>query len=196
MNDVTDLPADAAHPANTESRESVAQTARVAGSAARESLHDLKDAAQSGLEDVKSAAADKTEAVKGQTADEIARTARGLEAAADEMDGSPLQQDLLREAADGLKHIAEAVEGKSIGAMVGDLSAFGRQNPLAYLGGAALAGFALARFARASSPEGTGGHAAAAPSDSQRTEGSTLAGMDRVPTRTTGSDFAGGSENG
>ena len=51
------------------------------------------------------------------------------------MDGSPLQQDLLREAADGLKHIAQAVEGKSIGAMVADLSAFGRQNPLAYLGG-------------------------------------------------------------
>ena len=68
------------------------------------------------------------------------------------MDGSPLQQDLLREAAAGLKQIAHAVEGKSIGAMAGELSEFGRQNPVAYLGGAALVGFALARFARASTP--------------------------------------------
>ena len=165
------------------------------GSAAREGIHDLRDAAQSSLEDVKSAAADKTDEVKGQTADEIARTARGLEAAANEMDGSPLQQDLLREAADGLKHIAQAVEGKSIGAMVGDLSAFGRQNPLAYLGGAALAGFALARFARASSPEGAGGHAASKPSDSQRSDRSNRSARTPRPRRGLAPDFGGGSEN-
>ena len=71
------------------------------------------------------------------------------------MEGSPLQQDLLREAADGLKQIAHAVEGKSIGTMAAELSEFGRQNPVAYLGGAALVGFALARFARASTPADT-----------------------------------------
>ena len=131
----------------------IVETARDVGAAAKERLGDLRDTAQSSIDDAKAAAADKTEAVKGRTADEISRTAEGLEAAAKEMDGSPLQQDLLREAADGLKHIAQAVQGKSIGAMVGDLSEFGRQNPLAYLGGAALAGFALARFARASKPE-------------------------------------------
>ena len=73
------------------------------------------------------------------------------------MEGSPFQQDLLREAADGLKQIARAVEGKSIGRMAGELSEFGRQNPVAYLGGAALVGFALARFARASTPSATDG---------------------------------------
>ena len=40
--------------------------------------------------------------------------------------------------------------------MAADLSAFGRQNPVAYLGGAALVGFALARFARASTPSEQG----------------------------------------
>jgi hypothetical protein len=71
---------------------------------------------------------------------------------ADELDGEGgLQQELLREAADGLKQISRAIDGKSVGAMVEDLSEFGRNNPLAYLGGAALAGFALARFVRASS---------------------------------------------
>ena len=153
MTEETNLPTDVA-PHDKATRDGdLAGTARDVGSAAKERLHDLRDAAQSSLEDVKSAAADKTDELKGQTADEIARTARGLEAAADQLEGSPLQQDLLREAADGLKQIARAVQGKSIGAMVGELSEFGRQNPLAYLGGAALAGFALARFARASSPD-------------------------------------------
>jgi hypothetical protein len=196
VNDVTNLPEGASPPENGENREGdLAHTARAVGSAARESLHDLRDAAQSGLEDVKSSAADKTDEVKGQTADEIARTARGLEAAADEMEGSPLQQDLLREAADGLKRIAQAVQGKSIGAMVGDLSEFGRQNPLAYLGGAALAGFALARFARASSPEGAVGYPISGPSDSKY-QRSDRSAQQPLPAQATGSDFGGGPENG
>ena len=158
----------------------------------RSACTNLRDAAQSSLEDVKSAAADKTDELKGQTADEIARTARGLEAAADGLEGSPLQQDLLREAADGLKQIARAVQGKSIGAMVGDLSEFGRQNPLAYLGGAALAGFALARFARASSPEGARHPASTRPKVSNRSSGS---GADRSMPQSPASEFAGGFGN-
>ena len=132
------------------------QTARDAGAAAQERLGDLRDAARSSLDEAKSTATEKAGEAKAQAADEIARTARGLEAAAEEMEGSPLQQDLLREAADGLKQIAHAVEGKSIGTMAAELSEFGRQNPVAYLGGAALVGFALARFARASTPAETG----------------------------------------
>ena len=107
------------------------------------------------MDEAKSAATEKAEETKDQAAGEIARTAQGLAAAAEEMEGSPFQQDLLREAADGLKQIAHAVEGKSIGTMAAELSEFGRQNPVAYLGGAALVGFALARFARASTPAGT-----------------------------------------
>ena len=128
------------------------QTARDAGAAAQDRLGDLRDAALTSLDEAKSTATEKAGEAKAQAADELSRTARGLEAAAAEMEGSPLQQDLLREAADGLKQIAHAVEGKSLGTMAADLSEFGRQNPVAYLGGAALVGFALARFARASKP--------------------------------------------
>ena len=169
------------------------QTAREAGAAATERLSDVRDAALSSFDEAKSAAAEKVEATKEQAADEIARTAQGLEAAAKEMEGS-LQQDLLREAAAGLKQIAHAVEGKSIGAMAGELSEFGRQNPVAYLGGAALVGFALARFARASTPAGT---TASAPSSrldagpADRSGDNDRTGRDRTP-----ADFAGGSDHG
>ena len=136
------------------SESDLVQTARDAGAAAQERLGDLRDVALSSLEEAKSTASEKAGEAKALATDEIARTARGLEAAAAEMEGSPLQQDLLREAADGLKQIAHAVEGKSLGTMAADLSEFGRQNPVAYLGGAALVGFALARFARASTRAG------------------------------------------
>ena len=103
------------------------------------------------------------------------------------MEGAPFQQDLLREAADGLKQIAHAVEGKSIGTMVGELSEFGRQNPVAYLGGAALVGFALARFARASTPAGTNASSASRFDAGPRNQ----LGAERSP-----AEFAGGSDHG
>jgi hypothetical protein len=130
----------------------VAASVREAGAAAREQI---TGTARSALEDARTAAADKTTELKDVAVGEIDRTARGLEAAAAELEASPLQHDLLHEAAEGLKQISRAMQGKSIGTMVEELSDFGRRNPLAYLGGAALAGFALARFARASASEAT-----------------------------------------
>jgi len=168
------------------------QTAREAGAAATERLSDVRDAALSSFDEAKSAAAEKVEATKEQAADEIARTAQGLEAAAKEMEGS-LQQDLLREAAAGLKQIAHAVEGKSIGAMAGELSEFGRQNPVAYLGGAALVGFALARFARASTPAGT---TASAPSSRLDAGPADRSDKDRTGRDAAPAEFVGGSDHG
>jgi len=130
----------------------VRETAREAAEAGKERLGEVREAAQSGLDDAKAAVREQNERAKSSAADEIHRTADGLEAAARELEGSP-QHDLLQEAADGLKQISQAIDGKSIGEMVSELSAFGRRNPLAYLGGAAFAGFALARFARASTTQ-------------------------------------------
>jgi hypothetical protein len=129
-------------------------TAREAGDVARERAGELRETARQTMHDARDAVEARSEAAKGQAAQEIERTAHGLEAAANEMEGSRLQQELLREAADGLKQISRAVSGKSVGEMVEELADFGRRNPLAFLGGAALAGFALARFARAGAPVG------------------------------------------
>ena len=172
----------------------LADTARDAGVAAQERLGDLRDAALSSLDEAKSAATAKVEETKGEAAGEIARTAEGLEAAAVEMEGSPFQQDLLREAADGLKQIAHAVDGKSIGRLAGDLSDFGRQNPVAFLGGAALVGFALARFARASTAEGSNSSSSAMTFDAGPTNGS--GARNQAGTELASADFAGGSDHG
>jgi len=132
---------------------SLGDTAREARTAARDVAGDIAGSARSALADAGDAATARSAEMKDAAAGEIARTAEGLEAAAAELEGSPLQHDLLQEAADGLKQISQAMQGKSVGGIVEDLADFGRRNPLAYLGGAALAGFAIARFARASTPE-------------------------------------------
>ena len=107
------------------------------------------------------------------------------------MEGSPFQQDLLREAADGLKQIARAVEGKNIGTLAGDLADFGRRNPVAYLGGAALVGFALARFARASTPAGSTAASRFGAGPADRSGDQIRSGTDLAS-----ADFAEGSDHG
>jgi hypothetical protein len=133
-------------------RDNLKQTGREAMDAARERADDLQHRATKAVGDMGVAAQEKTEEAKGRAADEINRTAEGLEAAAEDLEGSPLPQDLLREAAGGLRQISQAISKKSIGELTSDLSDFARRNPVSFLGGAAFAGFALARFARADRP--------------------------------------------
>lgn len=58
---------------------------------------------------------------------------------------------LARQAASGLEQAAEAIEGRSVQDITRSVADFARRQPGAFLIGAALAGVALGRFARASS---------------------------------------------
>jgi hypothetical protein len=89
----------------------------------------------------------------------MSATARALDAASREMSGHPLQEGMLREAAKGVAGMADALHGRSVGELVANVAEFGRRNPVAFLGGATLAGFALARLATASAPGAAGGTA-------------------------------------
>lgn len=121
-----------------------------AGAAAKETANDLRRQAEAGVDKATQRVSDEAERGKNRAAGAVADTAGALEeAAASAKEGSP-QQQLLSEAARGLSSIADRIEGRSVGEMVGDLSDFARRNPVAFLGGAALAGFAISRFARAS----------------------------------------------
>jgi len=58
--------------------------------------------------------------------------------------------NLVREAASGLESVSNAIEGKSIQEIASSVAGFARRQPTAFFIGAALAGIALGRFARAS----------------------------------------------
>lgn len=112
-----------------------------------------RDAAYDGAHRVREEAERRAQAGVDRGADEVSHTADALRRAADEAGERTIQGQVLRYAADGLTDISHSIRGKSLGDMAGDLAEFGRRNPVAFLGGAALAGFALSRFVRATRPQ-------------------------------------------
>jgi hypothetical protein len=85
--------------------------------------------------------------------------ARAVHRAADELErDSPALARTIHEAAGALDGMARQLRERSPGEMLHGAEDFARRQPLAFFGAAALAGFALARFARSSSPRGAPGY--------------------------------------
>lgn len=93
----------------------------------------------------------KTEQVKDGAASEIDNVSSALRSAAEKSrEGSP-QERTFGQAAEALADFSDTVRNKDLGQLVSDVNSFARKNPMAFLGGAALLGFAATRFAKASS---------------------------------------------
>jgi hypothetical protein len=123
---------------------STEELTKSAGATARSAVSDV-------AESITSTATAKGAEMRQGVAQEVAGVATALRKAADEMrDGSP-QQRTMAQIADGLADASEAVGNKDLGELAGELSSFARRSPLVFPGGAALVGFAAARFAKASS---------------------------------------------
>jgi hypothetical protein len=121
-----------------------------AKSAASSASEEVKERAQDVAGKVSHEATRQADKAKGALAGEVKDVASALRTAADEMrDGSP-QERTFSQIADGLADASEAMRNKDLGEVVGTLNDFARRNPLAFLGGAALLGFAATRFAKAS----------------------------------------------
>lgn len=89
---------------------------------------------------------------KDEAAGRVTGFARALEGAASSLEenGQATEARLTRQAADSLSRLGEATHGKEIGDIVAAVEDFGRKQPVAFLAGAALAGFALSRFLKSS----------------------------------------------
>jgi len=153
------------------------------GSTANEAIADTKDAATDVAETLKSSAQDVIGKVSGEAsraahqaqdsaADEVQGVASALRTAADELRSGSPQERTFSQLADGLADASDAMRDKDLGEMMGDLNSFARRNPLVFLGGAALLGFAATRFAKASTRTDHGS-SARQDDDSSRYAGST-----------------------
>lgn len=131
----------------TGSQSSALDSAREAG---REIRDKAVETAESAGHQAAEAARRKAEGAKNTVADEVSSFGSSLRKASNDMrDGSP-QEQAFGYMADALADISDTVRGKNLSELMGDLSTFGRRNPAAFLGGAALLGFAGMRLARAS----------------------------------------------
>jgi len=112
---------------------------------------DLKSRASDVTDTITSEARNYADRAKGTIADEVETVASALRTAADEMSRGSASERTFSQIANGLADASDAMRDKDLGQIVGVLSDFAKRNPLVFLGGAALVGFAATRFAKASS---------------------------------------------
>ncbi|WP_237481766.1 hypothetical protein [Lichenibacterium dinghuense] len=86
-------------------------------------------------------------------ADKIAGVARAAHSAAGDLDETnPHLGRLVRTAADSVDRIAEDVRSRDLGEVFATLADFGRRQPVAFFGGAVVAGFLVSRFFKSDAP--------------------------------------------
>ena len=126
------------------------------------SLKDAAQAAGSVAADIKAAAAQKLDEtlteVKSQAADaranvagEVNDVAMALRRASEDLRDGSAQERTLGYLATTLADVSDAVRDKDLGEMLHSAGKIARNNPVLFLGGAALLGFAASRFAKATS---------------------------------------------
>lgn len=91
------------------------------------------------------------EGVRDEAAAGLVAFSDALKAASSELSGKRLgfAGDIVQQAAGGLETLARSLEGRSPGEMLEGIRSFGRQNPVGFIAGSVLAGFALGRVAAA-----------------------------------------------
>jgi len=105
---------------------------------------------------VSTEAANYADRAKGTIADEVKSVASALRTAADEMSRGSASERTFSQIANSLADASDAMRDKDLGQIVSTVSDYAKRNPLIFLGGAALVGFAAVRFAKASSDKSSG----------------------------------------
>ncbi|ATG40519.1 hypothetical protein [Phaeobacter piscinae] len=96
----------------------------------------------------------RAEEAQAQAAGEAAAVARAADAAASELPEGSLQAEAAQQLAQGLEQFADKVRTADLDKVLRDTSDFARRNPMLFLGGAALLGFAATRFLKATASDG------------------------------------------
>lgn len=93
---------------------------------------------------------DIADAARDSVADDMSAISGALRRASNELrDGSPRERTF-GAAADAMADLADSLRDRDLGQIADELGDFARRNPVGFLGGAALLGFAGARMAKAS----------------------------------------------
>jgi hypothetical protein len=96
-------------------------------------------------------AREEAEKVRADAINEADDAASATRAAESQFDDDSLQAAALRQIGAQINSVADQMRDKPVDAMVDDVAVFARRNPMLFLGGAALAGFAAARFLKSGS---------------------------------------------
>lgn len=122
-----------------------------AGAAIGSVASDIKVAAVNKFDQAMTEARSKADDAKADVADDVKDVAEALRRAAEELRGGSAQERTIGSIAGTLADVSDQIRDKDLGEIVQMVSKVARQNPMLFLGGAALLGFAASRYAKASS---------------------------------------------
>jgi hypothetical protein len=137
-------------------RETVATAAEMTRNAAHDVAAQVSSKASAAASSVRDAAAEQMDNARdalGESGDRLAETLR--HASEQPVKGS-MQARVLSAVADGVSSAADTLRNRGVKEIAGDVRDLARRNPAAFAAGAAVAGFMLARFLRASAREDGG----------------------------------------
>jgi hypothetical protein len=137
--------------------DSVRQEARTIGEELREKGAEAAEAAKQTARDYAERARDEayaqSEYYRNYAADETGKVASALRRASQDLSAGSPQERFVGQIADGVADAADRMRGMTLSDIARDTTDFARRHPAAFLGGAALLGFAAARFIKASARE-------------------------------------------
>ncbi|MGG5808558.1 hypothetical protein [Falsiroseomonas sp. CW058] len=189
----TRSPGEDLRAAAAEARAAAAQAASTVAQEATAAAQTLKQQGAEVVQAVQARAEGIAEQGKRSTAEQAEGLARAVHRAAEELEGAtPQLASIVHDAAGTIDGMARSLRESSPGDLIQGVQDFARRQPLAFFGAAVLAGFALARFARASNPhrhdEYGGRH--------DYNEYGGYGDYDAVPASSQGTSYAGGSMGG
>ena len=129
-------------------RETAAAAIDLATKAGRTVKAEVASHAADTVHAVREAVGERTEAARDTLVNAGDRLSETLETEAESVDGIPAR--LLTGLASGVKTVTDGLRGRTLGDMLADAQDYARRHPGTFAVGAAVAGFALARFLRAS----------------------------------------------
>jgi hypothetical protein len=133
--------------------EALRSTAEQVTEQVKEKAGELKQQAKETADEVRDRARSLADQQKHAAVGRVEGIAHALRTASDELrdQGQPMVAEYSRYAAEGLESMARSLDRREVGDFVGGVEQFARERPVAFLGGAMVAGFALARFMKSSS---------------------------------------------
>ena len=129
-------------------KETVSAALDAATEAGRSVTSDVKARATDTLNTVREAAAERSDAARDTLVGAGERLAETLQTEAQATDGMPSR--VLHGLASGVSTVTDGLRGRTLGDLLADAQGYARRNPGTFAVGAAVAGFALARFLRSS----------------------------------------------
>ena len=129
-------------------KDAVASAMDVAGEAGRTATDEVKAKASEAYETMRDAAGESASAARDTLVGAANRLAETLQAEAQAIDGMPAR--VLHGIAGGVTSVTDGLRGRTLGDVLAGAQDYARRHPGTFAVGAAVAGFALARFLGAS----------------------------------------------